>query len=298
MTKKRSKAPDFQLPDQSGEIKCFKDITGENGLVLYAYPKDNTSGCSLEAQDFRDRIAEFEKLGFKVAGLSKDSVKSHINFAQKYDLNFPLLSDQDLNLLTSLGAYGEKKSYGKTTMGTIRGTYIYDANGVELKTYTNVKAKGHAQKVLDELASDYAVVQQTGQRYWLIKTEPSAYSWDDLVTDGSTCWDGIRNYQARNNIQLMKPGDEVFIYHSVKEKRIMGIAAVTSESYPDPTTDDGRWLAIDMKPLKPLKNPVTLNRIKNEPALRDVALVKQTRLSVMPVTSEEYNCILNLSETN
>ena len=130
--------------------------------------------------------------------------------------------------------------------------------------------------------------------YWLVKSEPSTYSWDDLVEDGSTRWDGVRNYQARNNLGAMKKGDLVLYYHSGAAPEIVGVAKVAKESYPDPTTDDERWVAVDIAPVKPLKRPVALGEIKKEKRLKDISLVKQGRLSVMPVTKEEYDVILGM----
>jgi len=148
--KEGSKIPAFSLMDQSGKEKKFADLAGKAGLVLYVYPKDNTSGCSLEAQEFKTLAPEFKKKGFAVAGISKDSVKSHCGFAEKYDLDFPLLSDPELKLISALGAYGEKKMYGKPVMGTIRSTFIFDAKGKLLKAYSGVKAAGHAAAVLED----------------------------------------------------------------------------------------------------------------------------------------------------
>jgi len=130
--------------------------------------------------------------------------------------------------------------------------------------------------------------------YWLVKSEPSTYSWDDLVEDGSTRWDGVRNYQARNNLGAMKKGDLVLYYHSGAAPEIVGVAKVAKESYPDPTTDDERWVAVDIAPVKPLKRPVALGEIKKEKRLKDISLIKQGRLSVMPVTKEEYDVILGM----
>ena len=138
---------------------------------------------------------------------------------------------------------------------------------------------------------------QMARSYWLAKSEPSAYSWDQFVADGSTYWDGVRNYQARNNLDAMKKGDLVFFYHSVKGCEIVGIARVTRSAYPDPTTDDPRWVVVDLKPVKPIKTPVSLAQIKGDPELRDMALVKQSRLSVMPVDKREFERILKLGET-
>ena len=133
--------------------------------------------------------------------------------------------------------------------------------------------------------------------YWLAKSEPSAYSWEQLVSDGSTYWDGVRNYQARNNLNAMKKGDWMLFYHSVKGCEVVGIARVTREAYPDPTTDDERWVAVDIEPLRALERPVPLSEIKADPALAEMALVRQSRLSVMPVTRTEFDRILKLSGT-
>lgn len=133
--------------------------------------------------------------------------------------------------------------------------------------------------------------------YWLVKSEPFKYSWDDLVKDGSTCWDGVRNPQARNNLAAMKKGDHVLYYHSNEGKEVVGVAEVTGESYPDPTSDDERWLVVDLAPLKPLREPVTLKRIKAEPALASVPLVTHSRLSVMPIEKAAFERILKLGRT-
>ena len=122
--------------------------------------------------------------------------------------------------------------------------------------------------------------------FWIVKQEPSQYSWEDFVKDGKTYWDGVRNYQARNNLQAMKKGDLVFFYHSVIGKEIKGIAKVTREAYPDPTTDDERWVVVDLKPLKAFAHPVNLEQVKSHKDLQEIALVKQSRLSVMPVTKK------------
>ena len=148
---KGKKIPKFKLSDQSGEEKQFADLAGPNGLVLYAYPKDNTSGCTAEAQEFRDELNRLSEMGYGLAGLSKDSVKSHQNFAAKHELNFPLLSDPETGFLQALGAWGEKKMAGKTYQGTIRSTYVFDSKGKLTKSYDKVKAKGHAQKVVEDL---------------------------------------------------------------------------------------------------------------------------------------------------
>ena len=130
--------------------------------------------------------------------------------------------------------------------------------------------------------------------YWLVKSEPSTYSWDDFVKDGSARWDGVRNYQARNNLRTMKKGDLVLYYHSGALPEVVGAAKVVNEPYQDPTTDDERWVAVDIAPVKPLKRPVTLDDIKKEKRLKNISLIKQGRLSVIPVTKEEYDVILGM----
>ena len=134
--------------------------------------------------------------------------------------------------------------------------------------------------------------------HWLVKSEPSTYSWDDLVRDGGTRWDGVRNYQARNNLGAMKKGDFVLYYHSGAEPAVVGIARVVKESYRDPTTDDERWVAVDLAPVKPLKSPVPLDVIKKEKRLGNIYLVKQGRLCVMPVTKDEYDIIVKMDTNN
>ncbi len=134
-------------------------------------------------------------------------------------------------------------------------------------------------------------------QFWLVKQEPSKYSWEEFLKDRKTYWDGVRNYQARNNLQAMKKGDQVFFYHSVVGKQIMGIARVARESYPDPTTDDPAWVVVDLKPIKSLKVPVTLEQVKSHPKLKEISLIKQSRLSVMPLTQSEYKIILGLGKT-
>ena len=133
--------------------------------------------------------------------------------------------------------------------------------------------------------------------YWLVKQEPEAYSWDDFVKEGETYWDGVRNYQARNNLRAMKKGDLVFFYHSVSDKEIVGVAKVPREHYPDPTAKEGDWSVVDLAAVKPMKKPVILAQIKAEKSLEDIALIKQSRLSVMPITEAEFRCILELGET-
>ena len=132
--------------------------------------------------------------------------------------------------------------------------------------------------------------------YWLIKSEPFKYSWDQFVVDGSTFWDGVRNYAARNNLRSMKKGDLAFFYHSNEGLEIVGIAKVVKESYQDPTTEETAWLVVDFKPHKKLKNPVTLTEIKATPSLSNMALIRLGRLSVQPVLEEEWEIIMAISE--
>jgi predicted RNA-binding protein with PUA-like domain len=130
--------------------------------------------------------------------------------------------------------------------------------------------------------------------YWLVKTEPGTYSWGDLVRDKKTTWDGVRNFQARNNLKAMKKGDIVFIYHSGEDKAVIGIAKVVKEAYPDPKDND--WVVIDIAADKKLKKPVTLSLIKGTKKLITMVLVRASRLSVQPVHEDEFNAVLELSE--
>lgn len=132
--------------------------------------------------------------------------------------------------------------------------------------------------------------------YWLVKSEPFKYSLDDLVKDGSTYWDGVRNYQARNNLKAMKKGDLVLYYHSNEGKEVVGIAKVTKEFYQDPTIDDDRWVVVDIEPVSKLNTPVTLADIKSRKSLQKVPLVTHSRLSVMPVTKKDYETIVKMGE--
>jgi len=131
--------------------------------------------------------------------------------------------------------------------------------------------------------------------YWLVKSEPEAYSWADLIKDKRTAWTGVRNFAARLNLRAMKKGDLVFFYHSVSEKQIVGIARVEKTAYPDPTATEGDWSAVDIVPVKPLKTPITLEMIKSDKTLKTMLLVRQTRLSVSSVTPEQYERIIELS---
>lgn len=133
--------------------------------------------------------------------------------------------------------------------------------------------------------------------YWLVKSEPSAYSWQQFLKDGSTVWDGVRNYAARNNLRAMKKGDEVFYYHSNEGMEIVGTAKVTKEAFQDPTTSETAWVAVELKPLKALKHPVSLTVIKNHPELKEMALVKLSRLSVQPVTPEQWKTVQELGRS-
>ena len=132
-------------------------------------------------------------------------------------------------------------------------------------------------------------------KYWLLKSEPDAWSWDNQVKEGSSMWDGVRNYQARNNLKEMKKNDLCFFYHSVTEKNIVGIVKVVKEYYPDPTDKTGRFVVVDVKATKKLKNPVSLDQIKENNKLKDIALVKQSRLSVMPLKKTEWDIIIKMS---
>jgi predicted RNA-binding protein with PUA-like domain len=130
--------------------------------------------------------------------------------------------------------------------------------------------------------------------YWLVKSEPVKYAWDQFVKDGKTFWDGVRNYQARNNLQAMKKGDLVLYYHSNEGMEVVGIAKVLKEHYPDPTIDDPRWVVVDLAPYKALKKPVTLTQMKQDPMLANIGLIRQGRLSVMPLKSEEFDRIVEM----
>lgn len=130
--------------------------------------------------------------------------------------------------------------------------------------------------------------------HWLVKSEPGAWSWDDQVRDGTTFWSGVRNYQASNNLKTMKIGDRCFFYHSVSEKKIVGVVEVVKEYYPDHTDESGRFGMVDLAAVKPLVNPVSLDQIKEDPRLNHLALVKQSRLSVMPVDDASWDLICQL----
>ena len=129
--------------------------------------------------------------------------------------------------------------------------------------------------------------------YWLVKQEPEAYSFDDLIKDGKTDWTGVRNYQARNNLRAMKTGDKVLFYHSVSEKAVVGLAEVSRTEFPDPL--DEKWIAVEIKPVEKLAKPISLEQIKAEKSLENVALIKHSRLSVMPLAKKEFETILKIN---
>lgn len=134
------------------------------------------------------------------------------------------------------------------------------------------------------------------KNFWLVKQEPEAYSWSDFTADKGTSWTGVRNYSARNHLRGMGKGDEVFFYHSGEEKAVVGIARVTRPAYPDPTAQEDDWSAVDLVPVRRLPQPVTLSAIKSDPRLKEMKLVRQSRLSVMPVASKEFRAILEMAE--
>ena len=134
------------------------------------------------------------------------------------------------------------------------------------------------------------------KRYWLVKQEPTAYSWNQFVEDGRTNWTGVRNFLARNNLREMQKGDEVFYYHSVEGKEVVGIATVSVTAFPDPTASEGDWSCVELQPKKALKRPVTLAEIKADPGLKDILLVRLSRISVVPLKPAEYERILEMSK--
>ncbi len=134
-------------------------------------------------------------------------------------------------------------------------------------------------------------------RHWLVKQEPEAYPWTQLVSDRKTVWTGVRNFQARNHLRAMKEGDTVLYYHSVTGKQVVGIAEVVREAYPDPTATEGDWSVVDLAPLRALKRPVDLAVLKSDPITRDMPLIRQSRLSVMPIEHTVFRRILELSES-
>lgn len=135
------------------------------------------------------------------------------------------------------------------------------------------------------------------RRYWLMKSEPFKYPWEALVKDGRTYWDGVRNYEARNNLAAMRCGDLALFYHSNEGKEVVGVAEIVKESYPDPTADDPAWVVVEIEPRKPLAKPVSLATIKADPELKEIQLIRRSRLSVVPLTQSEFERILALGET-
>ena len=133
--------------------------------------------------------------------------------------------------------------------------------------------------------------------YWLVKSEPESYAWSQLVADRRTSWTGVRNYQARNHLRAMKKGDPILFYHSVSDKQIVGLARLVREAYSDPTAEEGDWSGVDLEPVCPLVKPVALETIKADKILKDMALIKNSRLSVTPVTPTQYARLLGLAET-
>ncbi len=133
--------------------------------------------------------------------------------------------------------------------------------------------------------------------YWMVKQEPETYSWSDFVRDGKTDWTGVRNYQARNNLREMKTGDSVLFYHSGKEKSVVGIAEVHKSAYSDPTADDEQWVAVDLKPVKPFDAPVPLAAIRYDKRLSGLPLIRQSQLSVMPLTKDEFDAIVTMGKS-
>ena len=136
--------------------------------------------------------------------------------------------------------------------------------------------------------------KSTKHQYWMVKQEPDTYSWDDFVKDGSTDWTGVRNYQARNNLRGMKVGDRVLFYHSGKGKEVVGIAEVVKSAYADPTAEDPQWVAVDLKPIKPLASPVQLAAIRYDKRLSQLPLIRQSQLSVMQLTRDEFDVIVSM----
>ena len=133
--------------------------------------------------------------------------------------------------------------------------------------------------------------------HWLVKSEPFKYGWERFEADGRTCWDGVRNHEARNNLASMKRGDLALFYHSNEGKEAVGVARVVREHYPDPSAEDPRWLAVDLAPVAPLASPVGLQEIKADPELAEIALVRRSRLSVVPITKPEFERVLRLGRT-
>lgn len=145
---------------------------------------------------------------------------------------------------------------------------------------------------------DKLVLRYRMKNFWLVKQEPSSYSWADFVAEGQTGWTGVRNYTARNNLRRMKKGDEVLFYHSGEDKAVVGIAKVIRTAYRDSTAKEGDWSTVDLAPVKPLRRPVTLREIKNHPPLEGIPLVRQSRLSVMPLAESEFREIVKMATSH
>ncbi len=139
-----------------------------------------------------------------------------------------------------------------------------------------------------------AVLRYDMKSFWLVKQEPSSYSWSDFLAEGETSWTGVRNFSARNNLRQMRTGDKVLFYHSGEERAVIGIAKVTQTTYPDPTAKEGDWSTVDLATVKPLARPVTLREIKGNSRLKGIPLVRQSRLSVMPLSEPEFQEIVNM----
>ena len=138
---------------------------------------------------------------------------------------------------------------------------------------------------------------KTKSNFWMVKQEPEVYSWTNFANDGRTDWTGVRNYQARNNLRDMRAGDRVLFYHSGKEKAVVGLAEVVKASYPDPTAEDPQWVAVDLKPVKPFETPVQLAAIRYDKRLSQLPLIRQSQLSVMPLTKEEFEAIVAMGKS-
>jgi predicted RNA-binding protein with PUA-like domain len=136
------------------------------------------------------------------------------------------------------------------------------------------------------------------KKYWLVKQEPSAYSWSDFVRDGRTSWTGVRNYTARNNLREMQKGDEVLFYHSVTDKAVIGVATVTRTAFADPTAEEGDWSAVELKPKQALEAPITLEEVKKNPRLKGMALLRLSRLSVQPLSEAEFQEVLRMARAS
>ena len=165
---------------------------------------------------------------------------------------------------------------------------------MERKIFIPIRYANSVQQFL-YLYHDLLIKKSTIMAYWLVKSEPSTYSWEKLVKDKHTTWDGVRNYAARIHLKAMKKGDAVLFYHSNEGLEIVGIAKVAREFYQDPTTDDDAWVAVDLEPYKKLKNPVGLAEIKKDKRLANLALVRIGRLSVQPVTDDEWKVLMELA---